>query len=119
MMEFNLLDMLIGMAFGVFVCFLLVKHMLDKIDIKIQQQLDDEQEQQVGMRFELIDNMIYCYHDTTNQFLCQGKNIKEIRQAFNERLPNQAGYIAGGDPAVIEIVVKQLEAIQKEDVKVV
>ena len=119
MMEFNVGDMLIGMGIGIIICLLLAKHILDKIDSKIREQLAVEQDQQVGMKFELVDNMIYCYHDSTDEFLCQGKDIKEICQAFNNRFPNRAGYIAGGDPAVVEIVVKQLEAIQKENVSIV
>ena len=47
----------------------------------------------IMLRVELVDKMYYCYNNETGDFVCQGKNIKEITKAFKERYPNHGSYI--------------------------
>ena len=47
----------------------------------------------IMLRVELKDEMYYCYNNETGDFVCQGKNIKEITESFKERYPNHGSYI--------------------------
>ena len=47
----------------------------------------------IMLRVELKDEMYYCYNNETGDFVCQGKSIEEITEAFKERYPNHGSYI--------------------------
>jgi hypothetical protein len=47
----------------------------------------------IMLKVELKDKVYYCYNNETGDFVCQGKNIKEITKAFKERYPNHGSYI--------------------------
>jgi hypothetical protein len=41
----------------------------------------------VTVTIERVDGIIYCY-DLNQQFVCQGRNLTEIEQAYRDRYPN-------------------------------
>ena len=47
----------------------------------------------IMLRVELKDEMYYCYNNETGDYVCQGKSIEEITEAFKERYPNHGRYI--------------------------
>jgi hypothetical protein len=42
----------------------------------------------IAVDFEIRDNMIYCYDRESQQFLAQGLNYLDIKQALEDRFPN-------------------------------
>ena len=47
----------------------------------------------IMLKVDLVDKVYYCYNNETGDFVCQGKSIEEITEAFKERYPNHGSYI--------------------------
>ena len=86
---------------GLYVLFLYqkIKHRVDRM---IREVVDEAAETLVGLNIEVDNNTYFCYNTNDKQFVCQGKTVSEIRQAFQTRFPGKTAYLAGGDPAVVE-----------------
>jgi len=99
-MEFNIGDIAIGVGVGVVLSVMVFNWIMTRIGERIESELE-QNPNNIGMRVEVDQNIIYCYNSETNQFLCQGRTLTEIAEAFQARFPNLGAYIDGGDPEVI------------------
>ena len=99
-MEFSIGDIAIGIGLGIGLSALFFNWIVNRIGERIEAKLA-EQPSDVGIRVEVDQNIIYCYNSETNQFLCQGRTLTEIAEAFQSRFPHLGAYIDGGDPEII------------------
>jgi len=99
-MEFNIGDIAIGVGTGVVLSVMVFNWIMTRIGERIESELE-QNPNNIGMRVEVDQNIIYCYNSETNQFLCQGRTLTEISEAFQARFPHLSAYIDGGDPEVI------------------
>jgi hypothetical protein len=85
---------------GIYVWFLYqkIKHSIDQMINEVIQEAEDNL---VGLDIEVDNGVYFCYNHTDKQFVCQGKTVAEIKQAFRERFPTKTAYLAGGDPGVV------------------
>ena len=67
----------------------------------IEEVVDEATANLVGLDIEVDNGVYFCYNNVDKQYICQGKTVAEIRQAFQERFPGKTAYLAGGDPAVV------------------
>ena len=109
-MEFNIGDIMIGIGVGIVMCVVFFNWSVSVITRRIQNELELE-DSNIGMRVEVDQDIIYCYNSETDQFLCQGRNLAEITEAFRSRFQNSGAYIDDGDP---EILKKWKVTIQNE-----
>ena len=100
-MEFSIGDIVIGVGIGIILSWAFFNWAVSRIGERIESELA-EQDNNIGMRIEVDQNIIYCYNSETNQFLCQGQTLKEIQEVFQARFPHLSAYVDGGDPEVIE-----------------
>jgi hypothetical protein len=100
-MDFNIGDIAIGMGLGIALCVIVFNWMVERIGAQVWAKLEQEQANNIGMRVEVDQNIIYCYNSETNQFLCQGRTLTEISEAFQARFPHLSAYVNDGDPKVI------------------
>ena len=100
-----------GMVTGILVmiCYAAyrIKTILNQLDQHIEEAIDTTL---VGVTVEHYDGMYHLYQANTNQFICQGATLTEIRQAFNQLFPAKTCYIAGGDAEVVEQLKQELAA---------
>ena len=47
----------------------------------------------IPLKVDKVDSTYYCYNNETNDFCCQGQDLKEIKQSFKDRFPNHGSYI--------------------------
>ena len=45
------------------------------------------------VEFDKASKLYFCYDSTTNDYICQGHNLKEIHEAFKLRYPEKLGHI--------------------------
>ena len=64
-----------------------------QLDQYVDKALELYKKMIIMLRVDLVDEMYYCYNNETGDFVCQGKNIKEITESFKERYPNHGSYI--------------------------
>ena len=100
-MEFSIGDIAIGIGLGIGLSALFFNWIVNRIGERIEAKLA-EQPSDVGIRVEVDQNIIYCYNSETNQFLCQGRTLKEIQEVFQARFPHLSAHVDGGDPEIIE-----------------
>jgi len=98
-----MMEFIIGAVCGIFGFMLLMEWLASKHD-KIQTSNREELQDIVGdvirentimMKVEFIKErkIYFCYDSTTNDYVCQGRNLKEIQRAFNIRYPSKLGHI--------------------------
>ena len=95
----------IGIGFGmiaIYVWFFLYLPIKSRVDSMIKQVVEQARVGLVGLDIEVDNGIYFCYNSEDKQFVCQGANVAEIRQAFQARFPTKTAYLAGGDPAVVE-----------------
>jgi hypothetical protein len=102
-------DILIGIGLGIGFSVLVVSWIIDRIASRIEAEiLESRSERDIGINVEVDNGIIYCYNSDTDQFLCQGQTLDEIRRIFEERFPNKTAYLNGGDPEIVTQWKKQL-----------
>jgi hypothetical protein len=104
-----------GMAVGILVmiCYAAyrIKVIMNQLDQHIEEVMDTTL---MGVTVEHYDGMYRLYQANTNQFICQGTTLAEIRTAFNQLFPTKTCYIAGGDSLVVEQLKQELQASPAE-----
>ena len=71
----------------------------------IEQQLKEI----VVLRAEKVGSVIYVYNQSTNEFICQGKDIEEVNSAWLARYPGKRALIDEGR----ELLFKEEEYVTK------
>ena len=90
-MEYLLL-MILGMAIGLY--FVTLYRQQEKLlDQYVDQALDLYKKLTIPLRVDKVDSTYYCYNNDTNDFCCQGKDLAEIKEKFQDRFPNHGSYI--------------------------
>lgn len=121
---FDLIDLLLAFVAGggvaVWIMTILVRRWADRLRSLLKQALEEEIDKSSTTKIKLNDNMIpltvevennlyYCYNSNTNQFVCQGANIKEIIDQFQQRFPGLNAFFDSGDEAALTTLRQQLK----------
>ena len=122
MMEFG--DFLIWFGIGWVItnlvlsllAFLLRRH----IERSIEQELNGvgqalDEERLIALTVEVDDNQYFCYNSITNDFVCQGSDLTEIRKRFRERYPDKDATIYDGDRTAVATLKSQLQELKKQN----
>ena len=95
----------IGIGIGtiaIYVWFFIYLPIKSRVDRMIREVVEEAEANLIGLNIEVDNNTYFCYNTNDKQFVCQGKTVSEIRQAFGARFPGKTAYLAGGDPRVVE-----------------
>jgi hypothetical protein len=94
----------LGIGFVVLAVYVwvLYQRIKSRIDEMVEKVVAEAEADLVGLDIELDNGVYFCYNHDDKQFVCQGKTVAEIKQAFQARHPGKTAYLAGGDPAVVE-----------------
>jgi len=93
---------LIGVGIIGFYVWYLYQRIRGRVDDMVKQIIQEAEDNMVGLDIEVDKDTYFCYNNEDKQFICQGKTVAEIRQAFQARFPGKTAYLAGGDPRVVE-----------------
>lgn len=85
---------IVGMVLGLYLIRVFEKTQQDAVDKMVDGALDLYKKFTIPLQCEQGDNnMIYCYDNNTKDFVCQGKDIEEIKSNFKARYPDHGSYI--------------------------
>jgi len=85
---------IVGMVLGLYLIRVFEKTQQDTVDKMVDGALDLYKKFTIPLQCEQGDNnMIYCYDNNTKDFVCQGKDIEEIKSNFKARYPDHGSYI--------------------------
>lgn len=84
---------------------------------RARQQILERQllEQPVRLSVEQLGDMLYCWDAVTNDFVCQGRDMAELRQNFGLRYPNRNAAIAQGPQELVDQLRQQLQTLKNTD----
>jgi hypothetical protein len=74
-----------------------------------------DQERLIALTVEVDNNQYFCYNSITNDFVCQGSDLKEIRERFRERYPDKDAAIYDGDESAVATLKLQLKDLKKQN----
>jgi hypothetical protein len=122
MMEFG--DFLIWFGIGWVItnlvlsllAFLLRRHIEQSMESELTgvgQALDEER--LIALTVEVDQNQYFCYNSITKDFVCQGSDLKEIRERFRARYPDKDAAIYDGDQTAVATLKSQLKELKKQN----
>ena len=79
----------------------------------VGQALDEEK--LIALTVEHENGQYYCYNSITNDFVCQGADLKEIRERFRQRYPTKDAAIYDGDKTAVATLKSQLKDLKKQN----
>ena len=88
------------------------------IEARVMEELGDiaqelEEEKLIALTVEVDGDQFLCYNAQTMTFVCQGRDLEEIRNRFRERFPSKSAAIYNGDESAVEVLKKQLKELNE------
>ena len=111
-----LLTSLALMVLGMFMRWYLERQIGSQIGQELNsvgQALDEEK--LIALTVEVDQNQYFCYNSLTSDFVCQGSDLKEIRERFRARYPNKDAAIYDGDESAVATLKSQLKDLKKQN----
>ena len=96
--------------------FLLRRHVERSMESELRgvgQALDEER--LIALTVEVDQNQYFCYNSITKDFVCQGSDLKEIRERFRARYPDKDAAIYDGDETAVATLKSQLKDLKKQN----
>ena len=96
--------------------FLLRRHLERSMESELTgvgQALDEEK--LIALTVEQEHDQYFCYNSITKDFVCQGRDLKEIRERFRARYPDKDAAIYDGDETAVAILKAQLKELKKQN----
>ena len=75
---------------------------------------DLAEEKLIALTVEVDGDQFLCYNAQSMVFVCQGRDLEEIRERFRQRYPSKSAAIYNGDESAVEVLKKQLSELNKE-----
>ena len=107
-----LLTSLVLMVLGMFVRWYLERRIGQELN-SVGQALDEEK--LIALTVEVDQNQYFCYNSLTSDFVCQGSDLKEIRERFRARYPDKDAAIYDGDESAVATLKSQLKDLKKQN----
>ena len=115
LLYFGLTYLLITIAFDLLKAWLMYKfeqHIGEELT-SVGQALDEER--LIALTVEVDQNQYFCYNSITKDFVCQGSDLKEIRERFRARYPDKDAAIYDGDESAVATLKLQLKELKKQN----
>jgi hypothetical protein len=112
---FGLVYLAVTIAFGVLEAWLIHRfsRSLGEELNAVGQALDEER--LIALTVEQQHDQYFCYNSVTNDFVCQGRDLKEIRERFRARYPDKDAAIYDGDKTAVATLKSQLKDLKKQN----
>ena len=112
---FGLIYLAVTIVFGLLEAWLIYRFSRELSEelTSVGQALDEER--LIALTVEQQHDQYFCYNSVTNDFVCQGRDLKEIRERFRERYPNKDAAIYDGDRTAVATLKSQLKELKKQN----
>lgn len=79
----------------------------------LEQQVDSGH--LIPLVVETVNDQFFCYNANTQDFVCQGRDILEIKQRFRQRFPNKHAAICSGDESALDKLKEQVKDLHENN----
>ena len=110
------MDILIGIALGILISAMFINWLAKRIYNRIVAEVEEKVEakvKRIEIEAEVVNGVIYCYNIATNSFVCQGRDITEIRSNFRQRFPDCDAAIVKAPKDLFSSLNEQLKEINE------
>jgi len=90
-----------------------IEHSMESELTGVGRALDEER--LIALTVEVDQNQYFCYNSITKDFVCQGSDLKEIRERFRARYPDKDAAIYDGDQTAVATLKLQLKELKKQN----
>jgi hypothetical protein len=116
--EVAMVTALVILAFNLLVLWI-ARRIEARIESRMEEELgnvaqDLEAEKLIALTVEVNGDQFLCYNAQTMSFVCQGRDLVEIRERFRERFPSKSAAIYNGDESAVRVLRTQLNELKKE-----
>jgi hypothetical protein len=87
-----------------------IEHSMERELTEVGQALDEEK--LIALTVEVDHDQYFCYNSITKDFVCQGSDLKEIRERFRARYPDKDAAIYDGDATAVATLKSQLKELK-------
>ena len=111
-------QVLMWLSLVVMVFNLLVLWLARRIEARLTEELgeiaqDLEAEKLIALTVEVDGDQFLCYNAQTMSFVCQGRDLEEIRERFRQRYPSKSAAIYNGDESAVKKLKQQLKELNE------
>ena len=99
---------LVGIAIAVLMIYLYVRGLVREVVAELNEHLERAEAAMLPVVVERHNDQIFCYGEQDKQFICQGRDLAEIKAAMKLRFPERVAYLAGGDEDLVKELREQL-----------
>ena len=97
---------------------LLVLWIARRIEARMAEELGDiahelAEDKLIALTGEVDGDQFLCYNAQTMMFVCQGRDLEEIRERFRERFPSKSAAIYNGDESAVKVLRTQLKELNE------
>ena len=115
--EVAMVTALVIMAFNLLV-FWIARRIEARIESRMVEEVSEiaqdlEAEKLIALTVEVDGDQFLCYNAQTMTFVCQGRDLKEIRERFRERFPSKSAAIYNGDESAVKVLRTQLKELNE------
>ena len=115
--EVAMVTALVIMTFNLLV-FWIARRIEARIEARMAEELTDiaqelEEEKLIALTVEVDGDQFLCYNAQTMAFVCQGRDLEEIRKRFRERYPRKNAAIYDGDESAVKTLKQQLKEMHE------
>jgi hypothetical protein len=107
------LGLLTGVILSFVLIYLYIRNLIRKVMSELDRHIDQVKDKLMPVVIERVNGQLFCYTEVGKQFICQGTNMAEIKQAFEVRYPDMTAYLAGGEKELIEELRSQLKELNE------
>lgn len=98
---------------------LLLLWLARRIEARLTEELGNiaqeiEEEKLIALTVEVDGDQFLCYNAQTMSFVCQGRDLEEIRERFRQRYPSKSAAIYNGDESAVKTLKQQLKELKQE-----
>ena len=81
-----------------------------RLDHDLQElKLQLDQQRLIPLTVELHGDQFLCFNSLTQDFVCQGASLTEIKERFQQRYPNKSAAIHRGEDSVLQTLKQQIQ----------
>ena len=111
-------EVLMWLSLAVTAFNLLVLWLARRIEAQLTEELggiaqDLEEEKLIALTIEVDGDQFLCYNAQSMVFVCQGRDLEEIRERFRQRFPSKNAAIYNGDESALEVLKQQLKELNE------
>lgn len=112
----DITNIVIGVFLGIGLVFLYIAYRVRSIIINfetaVNQAVTEIKDSFMPVRVEKDKDTYFLYDKESNDFICQGKTLQELRDSFALRFPDKYAYLADGDQSLIDQLLAEKKTLE-------